>query len=669
MKMIGFVLCALSAATQLQGGVTPVQKVITMMQEMKAKAAAEKEAEIKIYEEYEDWCKNTATDKKHEIITSTDAIGRSEAAIEKHTAAEAKLTDEIAAVNADIAQWQGDHKAATEVRETEKADYDKTHADYAESIDALGRAIVALKKAMTSPAQAMMMIQTMVTTRRIPGSVKPLIAALMQAEDLDEVEQPTNPPVAGYEAQSGGVVEMLEKLLEEFRGEISKLEKEEMETKHAYDLLAHSLSDQIKVGEKEAAKKEKKLGEHKVANGESKAALAQASADKKADEEYLADLKTQCTLKGEAFETRQQMRAEELEALDKAIAIIKEKVSGNADKHLPGLIQKKVSLMMLRSRTSSQNYKITRAAQILTDRAAKLGSQRLSLLAVKVENSAFDKVIGMIKDLITKLQEEAAAEGEHKAWCDGELKENKLTRDAKTEEVDSLTSTVEKLKATLKRLSDAIAANAAAMAELDAAMLEATETRQKEKAKNEETIADAKEALLAVGQAMKILKEFYAKAAGGEEFLQGPAEDAPASFENEAYTGQQGASTGVLGMMEVIHSDFARLEADTSADESTAAKEFETFMDESAKDKEQKRLDNLDMSRETTAKERDLEATQTDLSQTHEELDAALAYYEKLKPDCIEEQVSFEERAQMRQEEIDSLNEVYTILSGEAEAF
>merc|ERR1719181_401250 len=288
------------------------------------------------------------------------------------------------------------------------------------------------------------MIQTMVTTRRIPGSVKPLIAALMQAEDLDEVEQPTNPPVAGYEAQSGGVVEMLEKLLEEFRGEISKLEKEEMETKHAYDLLALSLSDQIKVGEKTAAKKEKTLGEHKVANGEAKAALAQASADKKADEEYLADLETQCTLKGEAFETRQKMRGEELEALQKAIEIIESKVSGNADKHLPGLIQQP-SFTLLRSRTQSQNFKITRAAQMLTDKVAKLGSQRLSLLAVKVENSAFDKVIGMIKDLITKLQEEAAAEGEHKTWCDGELKENKLTRDAKTEEVDTLTSTVEKL--------------------------------------------------------------------------------------------------------------------------------------------------------------------------------------------------------------------------------
>merc|ERR1719158_1949728 len=262
----------------------------------------------------------------------------------------------------------------------------------------------------------------------------------------------------------------------------------------------------------------------------------------------------------------------------------------------------------------------------------------------------------MIKDLITKLQEEAAEEGEHKAWCDGELK------------VNTLTSHLEKLKATLVKLADNIAANEKSMAELDAAMAEATETRQKEKAKNEETIADAKEAMEAVAQAQAVLKEFYAKAAGDTELLQQtPADDAPPSFENEPYTGNQGASKGVLGMLEVIHSDFARLDADTSSDEAEAAKEFSEFMDDSAKDKEQKRLDNLDMSRETTAKEREEAATAKDLSQTQEELDAALAYYEKLKPDCIAEGLSFEERAQMRQEEIDSLNEVYTILSGESE--
>jgi hypothetical protein len=664
MKMIGpALLCVLTASYQLGAGVTPVQKVLQMMEEMKRKASAEKEEEIKIFETYEDWCKDTSTDKKHEIITSTDAIGRAEAAIEKHTAAEQKLTDEIAAVNADIAQWQGDHQAATEVREAEKADYDKTHTDYSESLDALDRAIVALKKSQTATPQAMMLLQDISLTRRVPASVKPLIAELMQEED-DEA-QPTNPPVAAYEPQSGGIVEMLEKLNEEFGEERSKLEKEEMETKHAYDLLALSLSDQIKVGKKEEAKKSAALGEHKAANGEAKGALATHKADKAEDEKYLSDLTAQCQMKSESFAARQKMRQEELEALDKAIEIIASKVSGNAGKHLPGLVQKKVSLSLLRATSAGKQ---DRAAELLAARGVKLGSRRLSLLAVKVRNSAFDKVIQMIKDLITKLQEEAAAEGEHKAWCDGELKENKLTREAKTEEVNTLTSHLEKLKATLVKLADNIAANEKSMAELDAAMAEATETRQKEKAKNEETIRDAKEAMEAVAQAQAVLKEFYAKAAGDTELLQQtPADDAPPSFENEPYTGNQGASKGVLGMLEVIHSDFARLDADTSSDEAEAAKEFSEFMDDSAKDKEQKRLDNLDMSRETTAKEREQAATSKDLSQAQAELDSALAYHEKLKPDCIAEGLSFEERAQMRQEEIDSLNEVYTILSGESE--
>merc|ERR1719335_1506251 len=194
---------------------------------------------------------------------------------------------------------------------------------------------------------------------------------------------------------------------------------------------------------------------------------------------------------------------------------------------------------------------------------------------------------------------------------------------------------------------------------------EATEVRQKEKAKNEETIADAKAAFEAIEMALKVLKEFYAKAAGETELVQqSPADDAPESFSNEAYTGMQGAKKGVIGMLEVIQSDFARLESDTSTDEALAAKEYETLMDESATDREAKRVENVHMGREVTAKERALASTQKDLKSAQEELEAAQAYFDKLKPDCIEEGLSFEERAKMRQEEIDSLKEAYDILDG-----
>ena len=48
----------------------------------------------------------------------------------------------------------------------------------------------------------------------------------------------------------------------------------------------------------------------------------------------------------------------------------------------------------------------------------------------------------------------------------------------------------------------------------------------------------------------------------------------------------------------MIQSDFARLESETSSDEALAAKEYETLMDESAVDRETKRVENVKMGRQ-----------------------------------------------------------------------
>jgi len=432
---------------------------------------------------------------------------------------------------------------------------------------------------------------------------------------------------------------------------------------------ALTLTDSIKAAEKESGEKKSALSDHKAMAGEAKGTLEMVSAEKAEDEQYLKDLESQCRMKAEAFESRQKMREEEIAAISEAIGIIKEKVSGLADKHLPSLAQKKVSLSLLRSSTSQVALK-AKAAALLQTRGAKLGNQELVQLASRVSEDPFAKVIDMIKGLIAKLQEEAAAEADHKAWCDSELKDNKLTREAKTEEVNALTAKVDQLNAQVAKLTEGINEHEKAMGEIDAAMAEATEVRQKEKAKNEETIADCEAAIEAVSSALTILKEFYKKAAGDSllQSKQTPADDAPPSFSNDAYTGQQGSKRGVLDMLEVIHSDFSRLLSDTTADESESAREYESFMDESAKDRETKRLDQLRMTRERTAINGpygSLGSATKDLKATQAELDAALAYYDKLKPDCIQEGLSFAERAQRRQEEIDSLNEAYKILNGE----
>merc|ERR1719455_19913 len=120
-----------------------------------------------------------------------------------------------------------------------------------------------------------------------------------------------------------------------------------------------------------------------------------------------------------------------------------------------------------------------------------------------------------------------------------------------------------------------------------------------------------------------------------------------------------------MGMLEVIQSDFARLEAETSSAEESAAKEYDQFMADSETDKTQKERDIERLVKKKQDHSQSLEEKKKDLLGTQKELDAALAYYEKLKPDCIDAGVSYEERVARRKEEIESLQEALRILNGE----
>merc|ERR1719465_271853 len=92
----------------------------------------------------------------------------------------------------------------------------------------------------------------------------------------------------------------------------------------------------------------------------------------------------------------------------------------------------------------------------LEDKAERMNSRILQLLAAKAAADPFKKVVKMIKDMITKLVEEANVEAEHKGFCDKEMGENKATRDSKTEEAALLKATIEELTADISKLANDI---------------------------------------------------------------------------------------------------------------------------------------------------------------------------------------------------------------------
>jgi len=638
--------------------VTPVQKVVEMLNGMLEKGKKEKHDEQVQFAAYKQFCDDTSVEKKRMIEEAEQRIEILKADIEKDINDAKTFTKEIAGHDEDISVWQGDERAATKVREIEKADYQAMHKDYSESVDALTRAVAILKKQAHDKKQASLAQLTSVSSLKlIPTEAKQAINLFLQQEPDDEGLAISAPEANAYEFQSSKIVDMLEKLQDKFVEEKTTLEKEEMNSKHAYDMLMQDLGAQIAQGTQDRGEKAEAKAAALQHKADATGDLEDTSSTMAADKKYLSDLSATCNQKGSDFEGRQELRAQEIEAIEKAIEIISSgAVSGNADKHLAGLIQKS-AFAQLRSGSASPTQ--VRAAQYLQDEATRLNSRVLSALAVRAESDPFSKVKKMIKDLIVRLMEEANEEAEHKGWCDTELSTNEQTRKEKTNAVEMLHAEIDELEASITKLTEDLTELSKAVSELDTAMAESTKLRQEEKAKNTETINDSQEAQTAVAQALTVLKEFYAKAAESTALLQQP------EVFDKPYKGMQGESGGVVGMLEVIESDFARLEADTKASEASASKEYDTFMTDSAVDKTKKATDIEHKTAKKQDEEQALTQKRADLEGTQKELDAALAYFDKLKPSCVDSGVSFEDRVARRKEEIESLQEALKILNGE----
>merc|ERR1719261_925996 len=137
----------------------------------------------------------------------------------------------------------------------------------------------------------------------------------------------------------------------------------------------------------------------------------------------------------------------------------------------------------------------------------------------------------MLQDLVTKLQEQALADENKKQYCDTEIAANKQTRAQHTQLVDELTVDQDKLSASVQQMTVDIENTQQELADLAAAVANATEIRNKEKAKNTETIADAKAAQDAVAKATSVLQTFYDKAGQATALVQQGSEQ-PAIFDS-----------------------------------------------------------------------------------------------------------------------------------------
>merc|ERR1719181_2078692 len=148
------VLAVIFASPISATAVTPVQKVIELMNNMVEKGTKEKQDEQVQFAAFKTFCDNTVSAKQQAIAEATEMIDVLTADIEKYEAEAADAAKMVSSLDADISTWEGDTAAAVKVREIEFTDYTATHKDYSETIAALEMAIATLMKTSGDVKQA-----------------------------------------------------------------------------------------------------------------------------------------------------------------------------------------------------------------------------------------------------------------------------------------------------------------------------------------------------------------------------------------------------------------------------------------------------------------------------------------------------------------------------------
>merc|ERR1719476_818930 len=191
----------------------------------------------------------------------------------------------------------------------------------------------------------------------------------------------------------------------------------------------------------------------------------------------------------------------------------------------------------------------------------------------------------MIKDIIATLEAQKKAEATTKSFCDKMMKQAVTERDEEQAKIEDNNAQIAQKEAEKAQLEGEIAELSADIANLQKALLEATELRADEKKDNLMVIGEAGVGKEAVEYALQLLRQFYEPLALQQLNYVPPNSDregntvgdlAPEIFD-EKYKGDQASSKGILGMLEVILSDFERTGDVVSGNEKMSAKQFADY--------------------------------------------------------------------------------------------
>jgi len=669
--------------------VTPIAKVITLIEDLKAEVEGDGANEGTEYEKFACFCKDTTLEKSDSVKKGTDKINELSADIADKT--QERKEDKVELIERKEKQEKDEKELqATTVRcAKEKAEYEAEAADLSKAIQSLKDAIKAMKD--SKPASFLAIRESLKETLAMAEAMgkitspkhNSIMALLQQGAAVD----PSDPE---YKFHSDDIIDVCEKLLVDYEANKKDLDEEYAKTSKACDDMKASLKKALAANKDAMDSLEGNIAKLTKEIAQDREDLITADGLLKDDELYLKDLQARCEARAHDFDQRSAMRNDELTAINEALTILTKDVKKRADEvNVRAFIQhakgspvansksalKTISLLQELSSSSktfstrgavSLEARKNSAVNLLKREGQRIGSMALMSLSARASADPFMKVKGLIQRLIERLLEESKAEATKKGFCDTELGKAEKDRDYRFSDAKDLSADLAKLEAKRAELIEEIATLKENIKVEKQGLKESTEDRKTEKDANAHTVKVSKEGYEACKEALQILKAFYKQAAKASFVQASPVdEDTSGPGFSGNYKGEQGGSHAILALLETIVSDFERTDRKTEESEYAAQRDFvdyeQTAKSSIAGKMTKEELDSLDLETTNTLIKTKFEDLQTAMDL----LDKALEELEELKPTCIDTGMSYKERVAKREEEMKALQSAVCILDEE----
>jgi len=665
--------------------VSPIEKVIQLLEDMKSEIEVEGGAESKTYEKFACFCKDTTGTKSTSITDGQDTIESLSASISEKTAIQEEKLEAIQTRKQKQEEMAKTLEEAKVRLAKERAEYEETASDLSKGISSLENAISAMDKSKPSLLVVKSAVKKSLEMAQVLGLVKDTRVKVV----TNFLQSKVDPDDPDFKYHSQGIIDVMSDLLKDFTAEKKDVDDEWAKTEKAENALITDLDGQMTENENSIGTLKGDVATLGTDIAKAREDLVDAESLMKDDQLYLKDLTSRCEQRAGAYDQRAVMRADEIKALAQALELLKGK-GKDADEaanerafvqrvHKPVKLasgRKAPSFLQMNARVKVQNFlqrdhgaslhvqaRKDKVLELLSQEGKRLGSSVLSVLAAQLVSDPFVKVKNLIQELIERLIAESTSEATKKGFCDLELSKAEKNRNHRWNDVKRLSAELSSLEAKKDELDEEIVDLAKSLKELNEAAAESSKLRAESKSENLQTLKDAKEGLSAVSEAVLVLKVFYKNAAKADVLLQAsPVDEDDPGAASGAYKGKQSSAKGVIGLLEVIVSDFERTIKNTRTQEEQEAGEFVEFDRTSKSDiggKETKtELDAQDLqSTKTKIKEK-----MKDMKTNMELVDRAVQELEDLEPMCVDTGMSYEERVEKREEEIEALKKGLCIL-------